>query len=284
MRLPHVIGDFIWIAMDYIGEAGFGAIRFDGKVGLGAPYPYHLYGCGDFDLCGVKRPQSYYRELLWGTRTAPFIAVLDPQLYGKKISFNPWAWEPVLDTWTFPGQEGKPTQVEVYSIDDEVELVINGKAAGRKPAGAATKNKASFDVTYLPGTIEAVGYRDGKETGRHKLVTASAPAALRLTADQEVIRADTGSIAYVEMVVLDKDGVLVRHAEPEVSVAVSGAGELIALGSGNPLSEERYVGSHRKAFQGHLLAVVRSSGQPGEITLTARAEGIPSAQVKIRAE
>ena len=78
-RLPHVIGDFVWTAIDYIGEAGGGAVSFDGRPGFGAPYPYHLSGVGDFNICGFKRPQSYYRDLLWGVRTAPFIAVLDPQ-------------------------------------------------------------------------------------------------------------------------------------------------------------------------------------------------------------
>ncbi len=283
-RLPHVIGDFIWIAMDYIGEAGFGAVSFDGKPSLGAPYPYHLYGCGDFDLCGIKRPQSYYRELLWGVRTAPFISVLSPELFGKNIAFNPWAWEPMLDTWTFPGQEGKPTQVDVYSIDEEVELFINGVSAGRKPAGAAVKNIATFKVTYQPGTVEAVGYKGGKETGRFKLVTASAPAALHLTPDQTVIKADTGSIAYVDIAIQDQLGVLVKHIEPDITVEVTGAGELFAVGTGNPISEEMYVGNHRKAYQGHLLAVLRSSGQPGEITLTARTKGLPPAQVKIQAK
>ncbi len=281
-RLPHVIGDFIWIAMDYIGEAGFGAISID-KPGFGAPYPYHLYGCGDFDLCGVKRPQSYYREQLWGLRTAPFIAVLDPELFGKKLFFNPWAWEPVLDTWTFPGQEGRPTQVDVYSSDDEVELVINGETVGRKPAGAAVKNKVTFEVTYQPGTIEAIGYKGGQETGRFKLVTASDPAVLRLTPDRGVIPADTGSIAYVDVTVHDKDGVQVKHGEPEITVEVSGAGELIAVGTGNPVTEEMYVGDRRRAFRGHMLAVVRSNGRPGEITLTARTEGLPPAQVKLQA-
>ena len=283
-RLPHVIGDFIWIAMDYIGEAGFGAVSLDGKLSIGAPYPYHLYGCGDFDLCGIKRPQSYYRELLWGVRTAPFIAVLNPELYGKNIAFNPWAWEPVLDTWTFPGQESKPTQVDVYSIDDEVELVINGVSSGRKPAGAAVKNKATFEVTYQPGTVEAIGYKGGKETGRFKLVTASTPAALHLTPDQSVIKAETGSIAYVDIAIQDQLGVLVKHGEPDIIVEVTGAGELFSVGTGNPISEEMYVGNRRKAYQGHLLAVVRSTGQPGEITLTARAEGLPAAQVKIQAK
>jgi len=284
-RLSHVIGDFIWTAIDYIGEAGFGKIWVDEKpVGMGAAYPYHLYGCGDFDLCGVKRPQSYYREQLWGLRSAPFIAVFDPQLYGKNIAFTPWAWEPALDTWTFPGQEGKPVQVHVYSSDDEVELFVNNQSQGRKPAGAVVKNKTRFDVVYQPGTIEAVGYKSGKETGRHKLVTSSAPAALRLVPDQDAIKADVGSIAYVDITVEDQAGVLVRHIEPEISVEVSGPGVLIAIGTGNPTSEEMYVGDHRKAYLGHLMAVVRSTGQPGEITLTARTEGLPPARTQLQAK
>ena len=284
-RLSHVIGDFLWTAIDYIGEAGFGKIWIDEKPqGMGAAYPYHLYGCGDFDICGIKRPQSYYRELLWGVRSAPFIAVFSPRLYGKKISFTPWAWEPALDTWTFPGQEGQPVQVHVYSKDDEVELFINGQSQGRRPAGAPVKNKARFDVTYQPGTIEAVSYTNGRETGRHMLVTASDPALLCLTADQDTIKADTGSIAYVDIAVQDQAGVLASHVEPEITLEVSGAGELIAVGSGNPISEEMYVGNHRKAYQGHLLAVVRSNGQPGEIVLSARADGLPEARLALLAK
>jgi beta-galactosidase len=278
-----VIGDFLWIAIDYIGEAGFGAFTLDDKPAMGAPYPYHLYGCGDFDLCGVKRPQSYYREQLWGLRTEPFIAVLPPELFGKKLSFTPWAWEPVLDAWTYPGHEGKPIQVDVYAIDDEVELIINGESMGRKPAGAAVKHKATFAVTYQPGAIEAIGYTGGKESGRVKLATASDPVRLHLTADQNVIAADIGSIAYIEIAVLDQDGVLVKHGAPEIAVEVSGAGDLIAIGAGNPLSEEPYVGNQRKAHHGRLLAVVRSNGQPGAITLTARSEGLPDAQISLQA-
>ena len=127
---PNVIGDFVWTAFDYLGEAGGGAVSFEGKARMRAPYPYHLYGCGDFNICGFKRPQSYYRDLLWGLRTAPFIAVLDPQHYGLPIGITPWGWEPVLDTWTFPGQEGKPTQVDVYAIDEEVEVLVNGVFGG----------------------------------------------------------------------------------------------------------------------------------------------------------
>ena len=112
--------------------------------------PHHLSGIGDFNICGFKRPQSYYHDLLWGVRTAPFITVLDPQHHGKPMGFTPWGWEPVLDTWTFPGQEGRVTQVDVYSIDEEVEVLVNGVSAGRKPAGATSQNKVSFERPTSP--------------------------------------------------------------------------------------------------------------------------------------
>jgi beta-galactosidase len=283
-RLPNVIGDFVWTAIDYLGEAGGGAVNFEGKVAFGgAPFPYHTSGIGDFDICGFKRPQSSYRDLLWGVRTAPFIAVLDPQHHGKPMGFTPWAWEPVLDTWTFPGQEGKLAQVDVYAMDEEVEVLVNGVSAGRKPAGAACQNKASFDVVYQPGVIEAVGYSGGRETGRHRLVTASEPAALSLSADRAEIQAGCGDLAYVAIEVLDRAGVPVKHGEPVIHVEVSGAGELIAIGSGNPESDERYVGDQHKAYHGRLLAIVRSAAQAGDITFTARTEGLPVARIPLRA-
>jgi beta-galactosidase len=280
-RLPHVIGDFVWTAFDYIGEAGGGAVSFEGQTRFGASYPYHLYGCGDFNICGFKRPQSYYRDLLWGMRTEPFIAVLDPQHYGKPIAFTPWGWEPVLDTWTFPGQEGKITQVDVYAIDEEVELLVNGVSVGRKPAGAACQNKVSFNVTYQPGMIEAVGYTGGKETGRTRLVTASRPTALHLLVDRSQIQAGSGDLAYVTIEIQDGHGIPVKHGELLISLEVNGAGELIAIGSGDPLTEEPYVGNQHKAYHGKLLAIVRSAAQPGGITLTADCEGLPTATIEL---
>ncbi|OQA46863.1 MAG: Beta-glucuronidase [Chloroflexi bacterium ADurb.Bin325] len=282
-RLPHVIGDFVWTALDYIGEAGFGAVSFDGQVGFGAPYPYHLYGCGDFDICGFKRPQSYYRDLLWGERTAPFIAVHDPQHYGKTPTFTPWAWEPVIDNWTYPGWEGKPTQVDVYAADDEVELFVNGVSAGRKPAGAASENRVSFDVIYEPGVIEAVGYTGGRETGRFRLATTGRPAALRVEADRAEIATGCGDLAYVTVALVDQDGRAVNRHDLAVTVEVTGAGELLAIGTGDPLSEEPYVGAQRTTFQGRLLAVVRSAAEPGAITVNVRADGLPPASIALHA-
>ena len=114
-----------------------------------------------------------------GRATAPFIAVLDPQLLGQEnVTSTSGAGSPVEESWTFPGQEGKPTRVDVYSADEEVELRVNGISAGRKPAGAAAQNKVSFEVTYQPGTIEAVSFTAGQESGRTHLQTTGQAARL----------------------------------------------------------------------------------------------------------
>ena len=280
-RLPYVIGDFVWTSIDYLGESGIGQVTFDQPGQFAAQFPYHLANCGDIDICGFKRPQSYFRDILWGERKEPYIAVLDPQNFSKKISFNPWGWEPVQDSWTYPGSEGMTTRVEVYSADDEVELRLNGHSLGRQPAGAAQKNKAVFEVVYQPGDLQAVAYSGGKETAQFSLHSAAAPAALRLSVDRAELRAEFGDLAYVQVEILDLSGVRYQPGEPPVSFEVSGAGELIAVGAANPVSEELYVGSQRKAFQGRLMAVVRSSGQAGEIHLRASSPGLTPAEITL---
>jgi beta-galactosidase len=284
-RLPNVIGDFVWTALDYLGESGIGKVTYDAPAGLFSfqdQWPYHIANCGDIDICGFKRPQSYFRDLLWGLRTIPYIGVLDPQYFGRKISYNPWGWEPVNDTWTFPGWEGKPTQVSVYSADEEVELIINGVSLGRKPAGSACQNKTQFEVTYQPGLITAVGFKQGQETGRTSLQTTSEPAALRLSVDRTALQPVYGDLAYITVEIVDQGGARVRPAVAEVSFEVSGAGALIAVGAASPESEELYTAQKRSTFEGRLMAVVRSHGEAGEIRLKASAPGLKAAEVMIK--
>ncbi len=278
VRQPNVIGDFVWTAIDYRGESGVGKVYVDAPAGLffaQDPWPYYLANCGDLDICGFKRPQSYFRDILWGVRQAPYIGVFDPRLHGKKLSFTPWGWEPVSDNWTFPGWEGKPTRVEVYSADDEVELILNGVSVGRRPAGASSENKSVFEVTYQPGTITAVAFAGGRETGRTELKTAGAPCALRLTPDRTTIRASHGDLVYVTVEIVDSEGAVVKSdRSEEVTVEVDGVGELIALGTADPVFEGPHNAERGRAFQGRLLAIIRSAGEAGEIRVKASAGGL----------
>ena len=187
------------------------------------------------------------------------------------------------DNWTFPGYEGRQTRVEVYSADEEVELVLNGESLGRKPAGAIQKNKAVFEVVYQPGTLVAIGLTGGKEAGRSELITTGGPAALRLTPDRTEIRAGGDDLCYLTVEVVDEAGALVRSAGVEVRVEVSGEGELIALGSADPRAEDSWAGEPCRAFEGRALAIVRSGVAEGEIRIVATSPALTGAETRVAA-
>jgi beta-galactosidase len=147
---------------------------------------------------------------------------------------------------------------------------------------------AQFDaVPYEPGELKAVAYDGGAVTATRLLRTTGAPAALRLTPDraqlQAGLRHGTADLSYVMVEVVDAHGQVVPNADPLLQFSLSGPGEIIAVGSGNPTTTEPYVGSQRKAFRGRALVVVKASGQAGTINLAAAADGMPmtSAQIQV---
>ncbi len=280
-RLPYVIGDFVWTSLDYLGEAGLGHERPADFKENWTPYPWHQANCGDIDICGVKRPQSYYRDCVWGISQAPYIAVHSPEDFDRKLVLSPWGWPDVMASWNWPGQEGKTCVVDVYSLDDEVVLCLNGKEIGRKPAGKANRHMASFEVAYEPGSLEAIGIRSGIECSRTLLETAGSPSSIRLTPDRRILDKGFGDLAYVLAEVVDSKGVRVPTAENLLLFAANGEGSLLAVGNGDPDSEEAYTGNMRRACRGIATAVVRAGGEPGGIFLTVSAEGLVPASVRL---
>ncbi|MEM2945948.1 MAG: glycoside hydrolase family 2 TIM barrel-domain containing protein [Thermoproteota archaeon] len=281
-KLPYVIGDFVWTAIDYLGEAGIGRVRYEDDSSFLGQYPWHQAFCGDIDICGFKRPQSYYRDCVWGISKAPYIAVHKPENYGRKPRVSLWDWPEVVSSWTWPGYEGKPTIVDVYTTSHEVELFLNGRSLGRKPAGRANRHIASFQVVYEPGELVAVGYDKGVETSRSVLRTAGKPAGIRLKPDRSMLKAEFGDLSYVTVELVDAEGNICHNATNTVYFTVHGVGSIVAVGNSNPVSEEKYVGNQRRVHEGRAMVVVRSSGEPGEIVLTASADGVPPASITIQ--
>jgi beta-galactosidase len=285
---PHVIGDFTWTGWDYLGEAGIGRIVYarpgepPGPQAFQGEYPWLTAWCADIDITGHRRPQSYYREIVFGLRTDPYIAVGRPEHHGKAFGGTPWSWSDVVSSWSWDGHEGDPVTVEVYADADEVELLVNGTSMGAQPAGRANRYRAVFETAYEPGLLEAVAVRGGTETGRTAVRSASGPAVLQAVVDRAEIAADPGDLAFVTLTIVDRDGVPCGTAERLVAVVVEGPGVLQALGSANPASEEPFTRPSCTTFDGRALAVVRPTGT-GRITLTATADGCESQHVHIDA-
>jgi hypothetical protein len=271
---PHVVGDFTWTGWDYLGEAGVGRVTFadDPTAGqFGAPHPWLLAHVGDLDITGHRRPASYYREIVFGLRSDPYIAVLRPERHGRKLSRTPWAWSDTVGSWSWACAEGRPVTVEVYGDADEVELLQDGASLGVAPVGEKNRFRAEFEVTYQPGELTAVARTGGQETGRFSLRSASGPVRLAAEADRDEIRADD-DLAFVELTLQDAAGTVALGADREVTVSIEGPGVLAGFGSARPATEESYLGDVHTTFDGRALAVVRPTG-PGVITVTATAPG-----------
>jgi beta-galactosidase len=284
---PNVIGDFTWTGWDYLGEVGIGATAYaedpEAVASLEREYPYLTAWSGDLDITGHRRPASYYREIVFGLRTEPAIAVLRPERYGQTITMqSPWAWSDSVSSWTWPGFEGKPVAVEVYADADEVALLLDGTEIARGPVGATRPMLAVLETVYRPGVLTAVAYRSGAETGRTSLTAATGPALLTATVDRSSIRNDDTDLAYVVIELRDAGGVLVTGSDRSVRVQVSGAGVLAGLGSGNPKTAERFDADSRDTFDGRALAVIRPTGA-GTITVTVSAADTEPVVIEIEA-
>ena len=248
---------------------------------LGA-YPWHQANCGDLDLCGFKRPQSYYRDILWENGTQLYIAVHPPVPEGKTAVPTLWGWPDVWPNWTWTGQEGQTFKVDVYSACEKVELFLNGQSLGVQPSTKAEKFTASFDVPYAAGELKAVGYVGEKPATETAIQTASQPASLRLTADRSAIQPEAGDLSYITVEILDQDGRVHPCADRPVFFTVKGEGALAAVGSANPVSTERYRGNQRQTYRGRCLVVLKSTGKAGKIHLRAQADSLEGAELVVK--
>ncbi len=283
-ELPYVVGDFVWTSMDYLGEAGIGRTFFEGEGKGHLPgWPWSHANCGDLDLCGWKRPQSYYRDVLWGLATAPFIGVNPPVDGDRKLVCSPWGWPDVQASWNWPGCEGRKLTVDVYADAEEVELWLNGVSLGRQPVGETVKLQAFLTVAYQPGELRAVAYRGGKPVGEPTVLRTTGPAVgLRLRADRERLVAEPNELAYVEVEVVDAAGQRVPTADHSLCFTVKGPGQLLAVANADPRSVEPFRGNLRSAWRGRCLVVVQPTG-PGQVVLRASGDGLENAETTILA-
>jgi beta-galactosidase len=318
---PFVLGEFVWTAMDYLGESGIGAWSYgsarqatqmsqmknflraymakmgaDGKNPMAASqdggppnplfpgFPWHAAYCGDLDLTGFRKPSSYYRDILWNGGDRVFATVRLPESEDKKIIAAGWSVFPTSPSWTWPGQEGKPLTVEVYSGTESVRLYLNDKLIGEKPTGRGQAFKAEFEVPFTSGTLRADGVRSGKVVAESVLQTAGDPVRLKLTSDRTVLDANGQDLAFVTVEAVDEKGRLQINADQKVQITLSGAGAIAATGNGNGQSQESYSGNTFSLFHGRALVVLRTSRKPGPIKLTASADGLTASSLVVESK
>jgi beta-galactosidase len=263
----YVSGDFMWTGIDYLGEAR---------------WPSKSSRSGVIDTCGFAKDGYYFYKSVW---------TKDPVLH-------------LSPHWNWAGSEGQIIPVICFTNCDTVELFLNGKSLGVQgymfpetgmeerygnlpPRDRVLQTTGDLHlawyVPYQPGTLRAVGTKDGQAVLTVDQSTTGAPAALRLTADRARIDTRWDDLSHVAIEIVDSEGRVVPTADNEVVFELSGPGRILGLDNGQADSHESYQSDRRKAFAGHALALVQSIGRPGEMRLTASSLSLTSASVTITA-
>jgi beta-galactosidase len=247
---PFVAGEFVWSGWDYLGE----------------PTPYYASRSSYFgiiDLAGFPKDRFYLYQSRWRADLS---------------------MAHILPHWTWPERIGQVTPVHVFTSGDEAELFLNGKSLGRKKKGEFEYRLRWDDVTYQPGTLRVVAYKNGKKWAATEVQTAGEPTKLVLSVDRQKIRADGQDLSFITATVTDRRGRLVPRAAQRIQFALSGPGEIVATDNGDPTSMVVFSSPSRPAFNGKCLVIVRAQkGQTGKIELTAKAEGLRSSKLVVRA-
>ena len=286
---PYIIGDFVWTALDYLGESGIGRYYYPGEP-TGESwernlFPWHGSYCGDIDMMGDRKPISYYRSLLYSDKQQLYLAVREPNPKNGEIKETQWAVWPTWESWTWPGFEGKNIEVEVYSRYPKVRLFLNDQLIGEKSTNESSAFKALFTVPYQAGVLKAVGIENGKEVDAKMLRTADKVAKIILKADRDHIAADGQDLSYVKVELVDKNGIIQPSAEDLLSFDIKGPGSIIGVDNANLQDPVPYNATSRKAWKGKALVVIKSEREAkGDIHLTVHAKGLPDASLAIKSE
>ena len=282
---PYIIGDFVWSAIDYLGEAGIGRVFPPGEEirhhWEGSHFPWFGASCGDLDLIGHRKPISHYREMVWDEGPTLYAAIRRPAPAGGAWQLTQWSISPALASWTWPGHEDQILTLDVYSRAAEVQVILNGRKVAQGPTGKAHRYHAVLELPYEAGKLVVEAFDEEHDVvERFTLNTAGEPAEIELASASTLDAADPLSLAFVEVTVRDAKAGWVPGAEIPVSYEVEGPAEILAVGSGDLRTEEPFTANPRHTSQGRALVILRTTGERGVVTLTASAPGLPDARLQ----
>jgi beta-galactosidase len=262
----YVAGEFVWTGFDYLGEPTpyeNSKVKQQGMTDREASVSSYF---GIFDLVGLPKDRYYLYKSYWANK--------DTTLH-------------ILPHWNWEGLEGKNLPVFVYTSGDCAELFLNGKSLGTKcktPDSSISTERFRLmwnDVTYSPGELKAVAYKEGVEIAEQKMITTGKTSAIRLTPDRTTINAGSLDLSYITIDVIDDKGNVCPLADNDIQFQITGPGAIAGVGNGNPQSMESFQNNHIKVFYGRAMLIVRSSDQAGNIKIKATSPGLKDQSITI---
>lgn len=275
-RYPYLIGDFMWTAWDYLGEAGIGAWTYSkDAMSFDKPYPWLLGGAGVIDLVGHGDGGALLARAVWGKNNGKTgIAVTPANHPGETPIKSTWRGTNAIPSWSWKGCEGNDVSVEVYTQAAKAALFLNGEKIGEKEPENC---KAVFDVEYQSGTLQAVGYdAKGRKMEEGILRSAEGPVRIHLKKEEGGTESE---IVFVNVDLCGENGLEESNMDETLSIKAYGA-EVLAFGSARRRSEESFVSGSYTTYYGRALAVVRIT-DPENAQIEVEGETLEKAVLKL---
>ena len=267
----YVAGQFLWTGVDYLGEAGV--------------FPNRANGAGLLDLCGFMKPLAWFRQSLWSDAPMVYLTAAPAPTPAPASTTGASAAAGSAparrsggrpeESWNWPA--GSTLTVSAYTNADEVTLTLNGRPIGTEPRTAAVDGVLHWDVPFEPGVLTAVAHTRGQAVAEFSLATVGAPARIEFVPDVTRLDADDHGVWQVEYRVVDRNGVRVPDAAPEITFAVEGPVRVLGIGNADLSDPTPGRALVHRAFQGRGLAILQATGEAGAISLTASAPGLAPA-------
>ena len=254
MNLDKVIGLAYWGAIDYLGES--------------QGWPAKGWAQGVFDISLNAKPKAYFMKSFFTDNPMVRLSVMEDKNAGVEWNGIITGTDRQSELWNRP--EGSKANLVIYTNCDEVELVLNGKSLGRRnnPKDAKSRNKITWNgIDYKKGRLEAIGYRGSKAVARHALETTGKPVKIIAEPDNSQWHADGMDLQHIRLRAVDAKGRTVLTCQDELTFAVSGDAQIVAVTNGDINSNELNATNHRSLWQGQAMVILRAGTVPSNITL-----------------
>lgn len=260
-----IFGYFMWAAIDYWGES--------------SGWPSKGWPTGIYDMMMQEKPQAAFFRAVWKDEPVVKIAVRDasaPLDRGKDM----WTWPLLVSHWNFPRHDNpQMMQVDVFTNCERVELFVGGVSLGMRRTEDFPNNTVVWHTPYKPGSVVAKAYDGDTLVATDELRTAGEPVALRLRADRSDLAADGQDLSYIDIELVDAQGLVVPDADRPVRVRVTGSGRFLCMDNGDTADGGAQLRADKPTFLGRAQAVVQAGREAGHLRVTASADGLPDAEL-----
>ncbi len=308
LTVDYNMGQFVWTGFDYIGEptpwngTGSGSVSGSGAV------PNSSY-FGIVDTAGFPKDTYYMYRSQWkqDDTTLHLVTAWDMNNMMTTTSTSGktpvviYSNAPVVKLYRNGTQIGTATRTANttdagFTYYTYSTATSNSRVCTAVTGSNSTSLYATFNVTFASGTISARAFEsDGtteitNTTGTSVVNTPGSAAKLDIQTNKTTIDADGSSLSYISVDVRDANGNLITTADNEITLSLSGEGTIAGVDNGDQATTDKYQQSSVlldsktakiKAYAGKALAIVRSTTDAGNISVSVSSDNLTGGAVSI---